>query len=58
MKTTQYTIRDREAGNVISVHGTQERAEKELEQYEEIDRREGHYSVDFYEIKEWKGGAI
>ena len=43
-------IRDREAGNVIEHFNTVEEAQKELERYEEHDRKDGVYVEDFYEI--------
>ena len=45
-----YVVRDREAGNVITQFETMEEAQKELERYEEQDKKEGTYSEDFYEI--------
>ena len=43
-------IRDREAGNVITEFKTLEEAKKELEKYEQDDRKDGSYTEDFYEI--------
>lgn len=43
-------IRDREAGNVITQFETMEEAQKELERYEEQDKKDGTYTEDFYEI--------
>ena len=43
-------IRDREAGNVITEFDTVEEAKKELEKYEEQDKKDGTYTEDFYEI--------
>ena len=45
-----YVVRDREAGNVITQFETMEEAQKELEKYEEQDKKDGTYSEDFYEI--------
>ena len=45
-----YVVRDREAGNVITKFETMEDAQKELEKYEEQDKKDGTYSEDFYEI--------
>ena len=45
-----YVVRDREAGNVITQFETMEDAKKELEKYEEQDKKDGTYSEDFYEI--------
>ena len=45
-----YVVRDREAGNVITQFETMEEAKKELEKYEEQDKKDGTYSEDFYEI--------
>ena len=43
-------IRDREAGNVITKFDTVEEAKKQLEKYEEQDKKDGTYTEDFYEI--------
>ena len=43
-------IRDREAGNVITEFETMEEAHKEIEKYEEQDKKDGVYVEDFYEI--------
>ena len=43
-------IRDREAENVIEHFNTVEEVQKELEKYEEQDKKEGTYTEDFYEI--------
>ena len=45
-----YVVRDREAGNVITQFETMEEAQKELEKYEEQDKKDGVYVEDFYEI--------
>ena len=45
-----YVVRDREAGNVITQFETMEEAQKELEKYEEQDKKDGTYLEDFYEI--------
>ena len=45
-----YVVRDREAGNVITQFETMEDAQKELEKYEEQDKKDGTYTEDFYEI--------
>lgn len=45
-----YVVRDREAGNVITQFETMEEAQKELEKYEEQDKKDGTYTEDFYEI--------
>ena len=50
----KYKIQDREAGNVIDYFETMEEAEKTLLEYEKIDREEGTYTRDFYEIKKVK----
>lgn len=47
-----YTIRDTEAGNIISSFATREEAEKELAEYEVQDEREGTLTEGFYEIVE------
>ena len=45
-----YVVRDREAGNVITQFETMGEAQKELEKYEEQDKKDGTYTEDFYEI--------
>ena len=45
-----YVVRDREAGNVITQFETMEEAQKEIEIYEEQDKKDGTYTEDFYEI--------
>ena len=45
-----YVVRDREAGNIITQFETMEEAQKELEKYEEQDKKDGTYTEDFYEI--------
>ena len=45
-----YVVRDREAGNVITQFETMEEAQKEIEKYEEHDKKDGVYVEDFYEI--------
>lgn len=45
-----YVIRDREAGNEIDEFETMEEALEELARYEEIDKMNGDYTPDFYEI--------
>ena len=49
-ENTKYIIQDREAGNFIAEFGSREEVEKELNLYEDIDRAEGTYTPDFYEI--------
>lgn len=46
----KYIIRDREAGNEIDEFDTMEEAQEELARYEEIDKMDGDYTPDFYEI--------
>lgn len=48
----KYTIRDREAGNIIDTFCTYEEARQELDRYEEDDKANGIYTEDFYEIVE------
>ena len=45
-----YVVRDREAGNVITQFEKMEEAQKEIERYEEQDKKDGTYTEDFYEI--------
>ena len=47
-----YIIQDREAGNKITTFETLEEAKAELEKYENIDKNEGNYTDNFYEIIE------
>lgn len=47
-----YTIRDREAGNIISSHENEEEALDTLKQYEETDKENEEYEKDFYEVIE------
>ena len=51
----KYIIRDREAGNFIDEFDTLEEAQKEPERYEQMDKDEGDYTPDFYEIVESEG---
>lgn len=53
MAQYKYTIRDREAGNIIASFETLEEAQEELKTYEEQDKKEGTYTEDFYEIVEF-----
>ena len=39
-----YVVRDREAGNVITQFETMGEAQKELEKYEEQDKKDGTYT--------------
>ena len=45
-----YIIRDREAGNIIDEFKTKKEAEKILKKYEDEDKKEGVFSINFYEI--------
>ena len=49
----KYTVRDREAGNVLDRFSTLEEAREALTSYEETDKYAGVYTEDFYEIS-WK----
>lgn len=46
----KYIIRDRETGTEIDEFDTYEEAENELIRYEETDKNDGNYTIDFYEI--------
>ena len=46
----RYSIRDREAGNVICSFTSIEEAEDQIQQFECDDASEGIYVADFYEI--------
>ena len=48
----KYIIQDREAGNIITKVDTLEEAKRLLEAYETMDKEEGTYTPDFYEIVE------
>ena len=48
----KYIIRDRETGTFIDEFATYEEAQKELDRFEQIDKEEGNYTPDFYEIVE------
>lgn len=41
---------DRETGTLIDHFGTYSEAESAIEEYEEIDREDGHYEENFYDI--------
>lgn len=45
-----YNIQDRETGTVIDTVSTLEEAERTVEQYENTDKIDGNFTVDFYEI--------
>lgn len=49
MKT--YKIQDREAGNVIEFGLTLNEAEKKVKDFEKADKKEGSFTLEFYEIK-------
>jgi putative IMPACT (imprinted ancient) family translation regulator len=49
---TKYIIQDSEAGNVIEEVSSFEEAQKVVDKYETIDKNEGTYTPDFYEIVE------
>ena len=50
MKKLRYIIRDREAGNVIDSFATSDEAKSELVRFEKIDKKEGSFTPDFYEV--------
>lgn len=50
--TESYKIQDREAGNLIHSGLTKSRADELLKQFEELDKKEGTYTPNFYEIVE------
>ena len=47
-----YKIQDRETGNVIDEFATLEKAEQTLEEYEKMDKADGNFTPNFYEIVE------
>lgn len=51
-KMIRYAVQDREAGNVIEYLPTREMAEELLEQFEKVDKEDGVYTPNFYEIVE------
>jgi hypothetical protein len=48
----KYIIKCRETGTVIEEESTLEEAMETLEDYEKTDKKEGNYTLDFYEIVE------
>lgn len=48
----KFTIQDRETGTFIDEFDTYTEAMKELQRYEDEDKQEGVYTLDFYEIVE------
>jgi hypothetical protein len=48
----KYIIKCRETGTVIEEESTYAAAENTLYEYEETDKKEGNYTLDFYEIVE------
>ena len=49
---TKWIIQDREAGNFIEEYDTHEEALNTLNEWEKIDKENGEYTPDFYEIVE------
>lgn len=47
-----FIIQDRETGTMIDSFDTIEEAENELARYEEMDKADGTYTAEFYEIVE------
>lgn len=47
-------VRDREAGNIIEIVKSVEAGKKLIEEYEEMDKRDGIYEENFYEVAEVK----
>ena len=47
----KYQIQDREAGNIIEKNLSLKEALKMLKLFEKVDKREGNYTLNFYEIK-------
>lgn len=54
----KYVIRDREAGNAIEWAETIEEAKEIVKQYEKIDKKDGNYTPNFYEIYNKKTNEI
>ena len=49
---TTFTIRDREAGNVIESGLSQIEAKQKIQEFEDEDKANNEYVADFYEIAE------
>lgn len=45
-----FVIRDRECGNIIDEYDTLKEARLNLRMFEEMDRVDGYYTENFYEI--------
>ena len=48
----KYIIQDSETGTFIDQFNTYQEAQKELERYENEDKKDGTFTPDFYEIVE------
>lgn len=54
----KYWTRDREAGNKIECFETLEEAQNAIKAYEEQDKNDGTFEIDFYEIYGEQEGRI
>ncbi len=51
-------VRDREAGNIIEIAQNIEAGQKLIEKYEEMDKRDGIYEENFYEVAEVEDSEV
>lgn len=51
-------VRGREAGNIIEIVESVEAGEKLIEKYEEMDKRDGIYEENFYEVAEVEDSEV
>ena len=51
-------IRDREAGNIIEIVESVEAGKKLIEKYEEMDKRDGIFEKNFYEVAEVEDSEV
>ncbi len=51
-------VRDREAGNVIEIVESIKKGQELIEKYEEMDKRAGLYTPNFYEVAEAEDSEV
>lgn len=51
-------VRDREAGNIIEIVKSVEAGERLIKKYEEMDKRDGLYTSNFYEVAEVEDSEV
>lgn len=51
-------VRDREAGNIIEIVESVKAGQKLIEKYEEMDKRAGLYTSNFYEVAEVEDSEV